>query len=90
MIPTTSWEPSARDLAWQKTFVDKLANGAVWGVPGTRSAFKFDKVRETFCLLDGDPTEEGNRRIAKALRLIGYTEVSKPGEAHASSDDTAD
>lgn len=52
--------------------------------------FKFDKVHKTFCLTEGEPTEEGNRRIAKALRLIGYTEVSKPGEEDDPSGSKAD
>lgn len=57
-----------------------LKNEAVWGVPISMSAFKFDKVNKTFCLINGDPENETNRRIAKVLKIIGYVEVEKTGE----------
>lgn len=80
MIPMTDWEPTEPDIAWQKTFIDTLANGAMWGVPATGSAFKFDKENKTFCLTSGDPTHETNRRIAKVLKILGYAETANTGE----------
>jgi hypothetical protein len=86
MIPTTSWEPTPSDIAWQRSWLEIMANGAVWGVPTSTSSFKFDKINKTFCLIIGDPTHETNRRIAKVLKIIGYDEVSHTEDTHARDD----
>lgn len=74
MIPKTDWEPSKKDLAWQKELLRVMDDTAVWGVPASCSVFQFDKRLQTFCLITGDPNDEVNMRIAKVLRMLGYRE----------------
>lgn len=83
MIPPTDWEPTSTDIAWQQSWLNLLAQNAVWGVPASESAFKFDKAAKTFYLAAGDPAHETNRRIAKILKLLGYSEVNNPGATNA-------
>lgn len=75
MIPTTKWEPSRTDILFQESLLRTLKDGSVWGVPCSESVFKFDKTRKTFCLIAGNPNDETNRRIAKIMKMFGYSEV---------------
>lgn len=88
MIPKTNWEPSEQDVAWQRAFLRAMAPAAVWGVPASQSAFQFNKSRKTFCLINGDPAHELNRRIAKVLQQLGYNEVTTTTSTEIDDDDS--
>lgn len=75
MIPTTDWEPTPADVLWQESWIRAIKDGGVWGIPANKSAFKFNKKDKTFCLISGDPNHETNRRVAKILKMLNYTEV---------------
>lgn len=79
MIPPTKWEPSRTDILFQESFLRILKDNAVWGVPCSESVFKFDKTHKTFCLTAGNPNDETNRRIAKIMKMLGYSEVLNTG-----------
>jgi hypothetical protein len=76
MIPKTNWEPSTKDIAWQRSMIDLLTAHSTWGVPGAQSAFEIDKPAKKFKLVMGDPQDETNRRIAKVFILLGFSEQS--------------
>jgi hypothetical protein len=76
MIPKTKWEPTVKDIAWQRSMIDLLTDHATWGVPGALSAFKIDKPAKKFTLVVGDPNDETNRRIAKVFIKLGFSEQS--------------
>jgi hypothetical protein len=82
MIPNTTWKPEPEHLEWQKNLVRMLTDSATWAVPGTASIFQINKSLKTFELTTGDPNDEGNRRIAKVFKQIGFSEkITKTNDA---------
>jgi hypothetical protein len=76
MIPKTDWEPTTKDIAWQRRMIELLTDHSTWGVPGALSAFEIDKPAKKFKLVVGNPDDETNRRIAKVFILLGFSEQS--------------
>jgi hypothetical protein len=74
MIPNTDWEPTIKDINWQRSMIVKLRDRATWAVPGSLSAFEIDKTTKKFKLVVGNPDDETNRRIAKVFKRLGFSE----------------
>lgn len=75
MIPYTSWIPTSADVLWQKNLINTIRQDGVWGVPVSASVFKVNNNCKTFSLIEGDPNNETNKRIAKVFKLLGYSET---------------
>jgi hypothetical protein len=61
-------------VAWCKNTVEMLKDGAIWGIPRSRTVFRIDKKRKKFILVEGDSQEELDA-INYWFGKIGYKAV---------------
>lgn len=81
MISSTDWNPSERDVIWQKNLIRQLkTHGGMWAVPCSDSLFKVNSEDKTFKLINGDEDNETNKRIAKVFNVMGYAQLDEDGK----------